>query len=41
MLVMLPMRERIKMMLATPMAMPRQVRKERVRLRRREEVASL
>ena len=37
---MLPIKERIKMIEATPMAMPKQVRKERVRLRRREDLAS-
>ena len=37
--LMLPMRERMRMMEATPMEMPRQVRKERVRLRLREDLA--
>ena len=35
----LPMRERMRTMEATPMEMPRQVRKERVRLRFREDLA--
>lgn len=37
----LPIRERIRMMLATPMAMPRQVRKERVRFSLMDVLASL
>ena len=37
--LMLPIRERIRMIEATPMAIPRQVRKERVRLRFREDLA--
>ncbi len=35
----LPMRERMRMMEAMPMEMPRQVRKERERLRFREDLA--
>ena len=37
---MLPMRERMRTMEATPMEIPRQVRKERVRLRFKEDLAS-
>jgi len=37
---MLPMSERMRTIEATPTEMPRQVRKERVRLRLREDLAS-
>ena len=38
--LMLPIRERMRIIEATPIEMPRQVRKERVRLRFREDLAS-
>ncbi len=37
----LPIRERVRIILATPMAIPRQVRKERVRFCLREVLARL
>ena len=40
-LEMLPIKERIRIILATPMAMPRQVRNERVRFSRMEVRANL